>query len=48
MDKIIELVINEEDSLSGIDAVSVVQNTAIQDNFIALKRHEVTLKEILS
>jgi len=46
MDKIIELVINEEDSLSGIDAVSVVQNPAIQENFIALKRHEVTLKEI--
>ena len=46
MNKIIELVINEEDSLSGIDAVSVVQNPAIQENFIALKRHEVTLKEI--
>jgi len=46
MNKIIELVINEEDSLSGIDAVSVVENPAIQENFIALKRHEVTLKEI--
>jgi hypothetical protein len=46
MNKIIELVINEDDSMSGIDAVSVVENPAIQENFIALNKHEVLLKEI--
>ena len=46
MNKIIELVINEDDSLSGIEAVSVVENPAIQENFIALNKHEVMLKEI--
>lgn len=44
--KIIELVIDEKDSLSGIDAVSVVHSPAIEENFIALAKHEVELKEI--
>lgn len=44
--KIIELVINENDKLSGIEAVSVVENPAIQENFVALNKHEVMLKEI--
>lgn len=44
--KIIELIIDEKDSLSGIDAVSVVENPAIEENFIALSKHEVELKEI--
>ena len=44
--KIIELVINEDDKLSGIEAVSVVENPAIQENFVALNKHEVMLKEI--
>ena len=44
--KIIELVIDEKDELSGIDAVSVVQSPAIEENFIALAKHEVELKEI--
>jgi len=46
MAKIIELVIDEKDSLSGIDAVSVVHSPAIEENFIALAKHEVELKEI--
>jgi hypothetical protein len=46
MNKIIELVIDENDEHSGIDAVSVVHSPAIQENFIALNKHEVELKEI--
>ena len=44
--KIVELVIDEKDELSGIDAVSVVQNPAIEENFIHLSKHEIELKEI--
>ena len=46
MNKIIELVIDENDETSGIDAVSVVSSPAIEENFIALKKHEVELKEV--
>lgn len=44
--KIVELIIDEKDNLSGIDAVSVVHSPAIEENFIALNKHEVELKEI--
>jgi len=44
--KIIELVIDEKDEMSGIDAVSVVHSPAIEENFIALGKHEVELKKI--
>lgn len=44
--KIIELVIDEKDKMSGIDAVSVVESPAIEENFIALQKHEIELKEI--
>lgn len=44
--EIIELVIDEKDLLSGIDAISVVENPAIEENFIALSKQEVELKEI--
>lgn len=44
--KIIELIIDEKDSLSGIDAVSVVESPAIEENFIALSKHDIELKEI--
>lgn len=43
---VIELLIDEKDPMSGIDAVSVVHSPAIEENFIALKKHEVELKEI--
>lgn len=43
--KIIELVIDEKDEHSGIDAVSVVHSPAIQENFIALSE-QVELKEV--
>ena len=44
--RIVELVIDENDLESGIEAVSVVQAPAIEENFIALKKHELELKEI--
>lgn len=44
--RIIELIIDENDEMSGIDAVSVVHSPAIEENFIALNKHEVELKKI--
>lgn len=44
--QIIELIIDEKNSQSGIDAVSVVESPAIEENFIALSKHEVELKEV--
>jgi len=44
--KIIELVLNEDESNAGIDAVSVVEAPAIESDFIALKKHQVELKTI--
>lgn len=44
--KIIELVIDNKDVMSGISAVSVVESPAIEEDFIALAKHEVELKEI--
>jgi hypothetical protein len=44
--QVIELIIDEKDSQSGIDAVSVVESPAIEENFIALSKHEVELKEV--
>lgn len=44
--KIIELVIDNKDVMSGISAVSVVESPAIEEDFIALAKHEVELKEV--
>lgn len=38
--KIIELVIDEEDFYAGIDAISIVENPAIEENFVALKNQK--------
>jgi len=43
---IIELIIDEKDQDAGITAVSVVNSPAIEENFIALKKHELELKEV--
>ena len=43
---IIELFINEDDEVSGIEAISVVENPAIESDFIALKNQEFKLAEI--
>ena len=38
--KLIELIIDEEMELSGIDAISIVENPAIEEDFIALKTEQ--------
>ena len=43
---IIELFIDEEDEVSGIEAVSVVENPAIEADFVALKNQEFKLAEV--
>ena len=44
--RIIELIIDESDEASGIEAISLVETPAIESNFIALNKHEVLLKEV--
>jgi phage head maturation protease len=44
--EIIELLIDDNKITSGINAVSVVESPAIEENFVALKKHEVELKEV--
>jgi hypothetical protein len=45
--KIVELLIDEEQELSGIEAISIVDEPAIEENFIALsKQHEIKLAEV--
>ena len=39
---LIELIIDETDELSGVDAISVVSAPAIESNFVALKSEEIT------
>lgn len=43
---IIELFIDDENEISGIDAISVVSEPAIQEDFIALKNQEFKLAEV--
>ena len=44
--KTFELYIDEENEFSGIEAISVVENPAIEEDFIALKKHKVQLAEV--
>ena len=39
--RIVELIIDENDEASGIDAISLVETPAIESNFIALNKHEL-------
>ena len=43
---IVELFIDENDEVSGIEAISVVENPAIESDFIALKKQEFKLAEV--
>ena len=45
---LIELIIDEKDELSGVDAISVVATPAIESNFVALKSEEIKLAEVSS
>lgn len=44
--KIIELILDEELEFNGVDAISIVENPAIQSNFVALKDQEIKLAEV--
>ena len=46
--KIIELVLDEEQEESGIEAISIVENPAIESDFVALKTEEIKLAEVSS
>lgn len=39
--KIVELVLDENDQENGIEAISIVENPAIEEDFVALKSHEM-------
>lgn len=44
--KIIELILDEDNEISGVEAISVVENPAIEEDFIALKSEEIKLAEV--
>lgn len=44
--KVIELIIDEENEISGIEAISIVDDPAIQEDFIALSSQEIKLAEV--
>jgi hypothetical protein len=44
--KIVELILDENQEMSGIDAISIVESPAIEEDFIALKSDEIKLTEI--
>jgi len=43
---LIELFIDEEESDNGIQAISLVESPAIEENFVALSKHKVEFKAI--
>lgn len=44
--ELIELIIDEKDPQHGIEAVSVVEFPAIEENFVALNKQQILLKEV--
>ena len=44
--KIVELILDENEELNGIEAISIVENPAIEEDFIALKSDEIKLAEV--
>ena len=44
--KIVELILDENQEESGIEAISIVESPAIEEDFIALKSNEIKLAEI--
>ena len=44
--RIIELVLDEEQEESGVDAISIVESPAIEEDFVALKNQELKLAEV--
>tara|TARA_R110001632_G_scaffold132297_3_gene246731 strand:- start:1810 stop:2685 length:876 start_codon:yes stop_codon:yes gene_type:complete len=44
--KIVELILDETQEMMGIDAISIVESPAIQEDFIALNSQEIKLAEV--
>jgi len=44
--KIVELILDEDQEFNGIEAISVVESPAIEEDFVALKNQEVKLAEV--
>tara|TARA_R110002020_G_scaffold372560_1_gene584005 strand:- start:1024 stop:1956 length:933 start_codon:yes stop_codon:yes gene_type:complete len=44
--KIVELILDEEQEDSGIDAISIVESPAIESDFVALNNQEIKLAEL--
>ena len=44
--KIIELVLDEEQEDSGVEAISIVESPAIEEDFVALNSQEIKLAEV--
>ena len=42
----IELFVDEQNEFSGVEAISLVENPAIEENFVALKAHKVEFKTV--
>ncbi len=46
--RIVELILDEDQEAAGIEAISVVENPAIEEDFVALKAEEIKLAEVSS
>ena len=44
--KIIELILDENLEFNGVDAISIVENPAIQTDFVALKGQDIKLAQV--
>ena len=44
--RIVELVLDEDQDMAGIEAISIVESPAIEEDFVALKADELKLAEI--
>ena len=44
--RIVELILDEDQDAVGIEAISVVENPAIEEDFVALKAEEIKLAEV--
>lgn len=44
--KIVELILDEDQEITGVEAISIVENPAIEEDFIALESEEFKLAEV--
>ena len=44
--RIVELILDEDQELQGIEAISIVESPAIESDFVALKQSEIKLAEV--